>query len=436
MDAVLPNIPRLSTALAEWSACMLYIFLYRRRLQGVSFAVTTGLGFIALAVFLVLTGSLPLGFWLVCMALAVGIMYLLFILCSEMSLIAAGYCTIRAFILAEFAASLEWQIYLDVFYKKGMDAKWISYFCTIVVYGAILGVMYRLENWHPNRKDTLPADAADLWPTVFIGIAVFSASNMGFVPFNAELDNDAWYQVYKTRTFVDLAGVILLFAHHLQRSALHIQREFDAMQGVLQKQYIQYRQSKESIDLINRKYHDLKHQIAVLRAETDQSRRVAYLDQMENEIRNYEAQNKTGNSVLDTVLTGKSLRCAEQKIQFTCVADGSLLDGMDVMDICTIFGNALDNAIECELRIAEEEKRMIHLALFSKKDFLVIRIENYFEGELDFKEGLPVTTKEDSDYHGYGIKSIRYTAEKYGGNVSVRTHDNWFELDIIIPKMS
>lgn len=64
---------------------------------------------------------------------------------------------------------------------------------------------------------------------------------------------------------------------------------------------------------------------------------------MEAEIRQYEAQNKTGNKVLDTVLTSKSLYCNKNGITFTCVADGTLLGFMDVMDICSIFGNALDN---------------------------------------------------------------------------------------------
>lgn len=436
MKEVLPNIPRVYTALAEWGACMLYIFLYPRRIRGVRFWLTTGAGFFVMAAFLILTGRLPLEMWLICMALAVGLMYLMFLFCSELSYIAAGYCTVRAFILAELTASMAWQIYLRLFYYRKNGAKWCEVFCILAVYAAAYGLMYCLENRYPNRSDMLPVEAGDLWPTVLIGISVFFASNLGFVPLQAELDEEAWFQIYKTRTLVDFAGVILLFAHHLQRSILHIRKEYDSIQGVLQNQYMQYCQSRETIDLINRKYHDLKHQITLLRAEPDYARRKEYLDEMEQEIRNYEAQNKTGNSVLDTVLTSKSLLCVEKEIQFTCVADGKLLAQMEAMDICTIFGNVLDNAIECEMNIAEKEKRMIHLVLFSRKDFIVIRVENYFEGRLDFKEGIPVTTKKDADYHGYGIKSIRYTAEKYGGSLSIRTHENWFEMDILIPQQS
>ena len=94
------------------------------------------------------------------------------------------------------------------------------------------------------------------------------------------------------------------------------------------------------------KYHDLKHQIAGLRAETDSVRRVEWLDAMEDELSSFETWNKTGNRVLDTILAAKIFHCRKNNIQITCVADGKILDFIHVIDICTIFGNALDNAIE------------------------------------------------------------------------------------------
>lgn len=103
------------------------------------------------------------------------------------------------------------------------------------------------------------------------------------------------------------------------------------------------------------------------------------------------------------------------------------------MDICTVFGNMLDNAIECELRIPDKEKRLIHVAVYSHKDFLIIRCENYCPEEVSFRDGLPVTTKQDSDYHGYGVKSIRYTAQKYGGSVTMEVREKWFVMNILIP---
>ena len=154
---------------------------------------------------------------------------------------------------------------------------------------------------------------------------------------------------------------------------------------------------------------------------------------MEENIKAYEAQNKTGNPVLDTVLTSKSLYCQKHGINLTCVADGTKLGFMDVRDICTIFGNAMDNAIECELRIPDKTKRLIHVTVAVQRGFLLLRFENYYEGHLEFEEGLPVTTKQEKNYHGFGIKSIRYTAQKYNGSVKINTDDNWFEMKVLIP---
>ena len=122
-----------------------------------------------------------------------------------------------------------------------------------------------------------------------------------------------------------------------------------------------------------------------------------------------------------TILTGKHLYCMQHDINFTCVADGHLLDDMNVMDICTIFGNALDNAIEYEEKIEDRKKRLIRVAVYSQNQFVIIRVENYCEVQLAGGGVLPETTKKNKEYHGYGLKSIRTTAEKYGGSMTVRT---------------
>ena len=184
-------------------------------------------------------------------------------------------------------------------------------------------------------------------------------------------------------------------------------------------------------DLVER--YQPEFDLLLLDCELHAQRRLDFLDGMEEEIRTYEAQNKTGNSVLDTLLTGKSLYCARHGVELTCVADGAQLDFMDVMDICSIFGNLLDNAIECELTIQDKKKRLIHLAVYAKRDFLVIQCGNYCEDTPEFQDGLPVSTKGDGAYHGFGVKSIRRAAEKYGGTMTIHTRDSWFELNIVIP---
>ncbi len=431
--ATFPDIPRLYTALAEWLACLVYLSRLPRRLHGWKMAAASAVALLVQGLFLQLTGDAPLVLWMPCMAVAVGLMLLFIWLCCCVSGLDAVYTCMRAFILAEFAAALEWQLYFYSVYRMGWNSLWVEWALLAAVYAGVFGLAYFLENRQGTAILRVPATPRETGSAAIIAVAAFLMSNLSYVYSNTPFSSGFITDIFNTRTMVDLGGVAILYAYHMQRSELHMKYELDSIQNVLQNQYAQYRQSRESIDIINRKYHDLKHQIAALRAESDPQRRSAWLDEMEEDIKAYEAQNKTGSPVLDTVLTSKSLYCQKHGINLTCVADGTLLGFMDVMDICTIFGNALDNAIECELRLQDKTKRLIHVTVAAQRGFLLLRFENYYEGSLDMVEGLPVTTKKDKAYHGYGIKSIQYTAAKYGGSVKISTEDNWFELKVLIP---
>ena len=99
------------------------------------------------------------------------------------------------------------------------------------------------------------------------------------------------------------------------------------------------------------------------------------------------------------------------------------------------FGNALDNAIEHVIMIPEEEKRLIHLSVSAKKNFVFIKIENYCETEIKKNEhSFITTTKTDKQNHGFGLRSICAAAEKYGGSVNFDQIQNWFELIILLPR--
>ena len=110
---------------------------------------------------------------------------------------------------------------------------------------------------------------------------------------------------------------------------------------------------------------------------------------------------------------------------------------MHVTDICTIFGNALDNALEAVAMIEDPEQRLIHLTVKKHKNFILIQVLNYctnMENVADLTKGGHLkTSKADHRNHGFGIKSIRITAEKYGGSVNLDRKDGWFGLHIMLP---
>ena len=432
--SITPSIPRLSTALAEWSACCVTIFRYSRHMNGPRLWGILAMGLACQGGFLQATGTLPLPWWIPCMSFAIFLMLELIWLCCDMKMPTAVYFTIRAFLLAEFAASLEWQLYSYAAKRIPLLAgRAGTVLFVVVIYSIIFLLFFRLEGrWEQPRK-ALEFSPRELLSPVLIGLSSFLMSNLSFVYSDTPFSATHLFDIQNIRTLVDLAGMEILYSFHVQRCELFVQRERDAMQNLLQRQYDQYQRSQESIDLVNRKYHDLKHQIAVLRSEPDAERRAAFLDGMEDEIRIFETQNKTGNPVLDTVLTGKSMTCAQQGIELTSIADGSLLSRMEAMDICTIFGNLLENAVECELRIPEPEKRLIRLSVSRRRNFAFIQVENYCPDPVDLKDGLPQTTKGDPNYHGFGVQSVRSTAEKYGGSLTLRWEESWFTATVLIP---
>ncbi|MBQ8237703.1 MAG: sensor histidine kinase [Oscillospiraceae bacterium] len=432
MNVILHDIPRLYTGIAEWAACMMYVLLFPPRLRR-QLQIPAALGCLVIqCVFLVVTDDVPLVWWIPCMVTAFAMMVGQLLLLGDMDLRTACHVGVHAFVLAEFAAALEWQLHYFLWGEQD-PAWWQQYILLAAVFGVVYLVSWIIASRLMMPPGKLMVSKSELFIVVIIGIIVFAMSNLSFYdrenPFSAVYARD----IMNIRTLVDFAGNTVLIAYFIQRKQNHSQKELAALQTVLENQYAQYRMSRDTIDLINRKYHDLKHQIAALRAEPDAEVRERWLREMEEDIRAYEAQNKTGNHILDTVLTGKSLQCQNQGIELVVVADGRVLDFMDLMDICTIFGNALDNAIECEMKIADPSKRMIRLMLSAQKSFLLLKVENYCPTPPDFRDGLPATTKRDTDNHGFGLKSIRNTAQKYGGSMTTAVEDNWFVLKVLIP---
>ena len=227
--------------------------------------------------------------------------------------------------------------------------------------------------------------------------------------------------------------VMILYLQNTLFKKSAMKQELDTLNQLWHQQKAQYELSRENIALINHKCHDLKHQIAAMRAITSSDEREKYLREVEDSVQIYDSIVKTGNEVLDTVLTEKSLICAAGNIKINCIADGRRMDILDPVDLYTVFGNAVDNAIESVKHLENQEMRMIDVLVYVRKQFLMINIMNPIGSRLDFEGDLPVTTKTRNGYHGFGLKSIRHTVGKYNGFMKIDTAENIFSLKILIP---
>ncbi len=211
----------------------------------------------------------------------------------------------------------------------------------------------------------------------------------------------------------------------------YYRRNSEDMQNFIRNKMQYYQMSRDGITSLQIKCHDLKHQIAAIRTKTEQENFHKYLDRLEDSIIEYGTVVECGHETINVVLTEKNILCTTSGVKFSYILDGTLFDFMTEMEIYSLFGNALDNALESCSKVADPEKRVISLKAAARGDMVVLHVENCFEQALNMVDGMPQTTKKGSG-HGFGLRSIQSIAEKYGGVATVNAADGLFKLTVVM----
>lgn len=210
------------------------------------------------------------------------------------------------------------------------------------------------------------------------------------------------------------------------------EREQMILEQLLRQEQEQHELSRATVDVINRKCHDLRHQISALRNMNSDEQEKS-IGELEQAVMIYDSFSKSGNKDVDIILAEKSLLAEKNHIVIRSIVDGGRLSFLKVEDLFSLLGNALDNAIDAAGQEQEEERRIITLNAMARENLYTIHLENPCAREPLFVDGLPVTTKPDTDYHGYGMRSMRYLCEKYKGVLTCGWEDGIFTLDILFP---
>lgn len=224
-----------------------------------------------------------------------------------------------------------------------------------------------------------------------------------------------------------LAVLMLLTMNDRLKISLATERRIDRQR---QKHY---EISQANRDVINMKAHDIRKNIESMYAQGMLQGSPKSVKIIQDGLRIYDSLFDTGNAALDAVLNEKSLFCESHGITLTCLADGRTLDFLETADVYSLFGNILDNAIEAVRQLDDASKRAITLDVRSVGSVLKIEERNFYNGDLRFRDGLPVSTKNDARYHGFGTQSMRYVVYQYGGRMSLETEDGVFRVSIGIP---
>jgi len=245
------------------------------------------------------------------------------------------------------------------------------------------------------------------------------------VQYNDKIDT---LSLWMTRIYNLCICLLALWLQFTQLDNKEANMRLVVTERILSEQKHQYELLKQNMDIINIKCHDLKNQIHDVNGEATIEK--SELDEIDGAVKIYQSIAKTGNEALDVVLTEKSLMCDKNKINLTYIIDGEKLGFMKPSDIYSLFGNAIDNAIEAVMPL-EEENRNISIIVKKQSGFISVHIENCCAVIPEFKNGLPVTTKEDTENHGFGMMSISSIVDKYRGTMSVEANGKKFSLDIL-----
>ncbi len=211
------------------------------------------------------------------------------------------------------------------------------------------------------------------------------------------------------------------------------QHERNQIEKLAKKQHDNLLFNLKSIETVNRKYHDLRHIIRGIDAMTSLEEVKDSIKSIEKEIQSYELIFNTGNKTLDVIFTDRMQESRNKEITLHIHADGQGWDSISDIDIATIFGNALDNAIESVERNFEPAKRLIDVRIGKVNEMLIARFENPFTHRLERTQSKLLSTKVNPENHGYGLQSIQTIVEKYDGEMDIKTDGEVFVLTVIIP---
>lgn len=228
-------------------------------------------------------------------------------------------------------------------------------------------------------------------------------------------------------------SLILIMIRIIKDNKLRAENEIVKEKMDMQYQY--YLTIKNSQEKVRKLYHDINNHIACIKNISEEQKNVdMYVDEINRELKSYQTVFDTGNMILDVILNEKKSICDKEDIEF--ISDVKLIncEFIDMIDVCSIFSNILDNAIEACLKIDDENiHRFIKIRSSIVKKFIVIKCKNSKNNDILLKNGEILTDKKDTFRHGIGLNSIKNSVKKYDGNVKIDIEEESFSITIYMP---
>lgn len=345
--------------------------------------------------------------------------------CTKMSLSGDCYCAVWAFVSCEAVYEM-WTLFR--YLTPALHASPTAQIISVLLFSlaAYLILNRTLARWMP-QKDIYQIGPRQLSSAIVLWIMFTTVAYYLLSPQNRYIN------ILLVLIMCQIYCVSLLYLQTELFKKSQMQKDIDALNFLYSCEQKQYEIACQNVRIVSRKCEELDQMINTMQQYLPEDLRQDMKSPITDAMRSCDTILKSGNSVLDIVLAEKKMLADAKGIQINCVADGKLLNFMEVVDIYAVFSNALDNAIEAVAGLSNSSHRLIDVLVHESQNFVVINFSNPLKDSLEFDEGLPVTTKTKNSFHGYGLKMLRRAIEKYHGIFTIEAAGGFFTLKILIP---
>lgn len=230
-----------------------------------------------------------------------------------------------------------------------------------------------------------------------------------------------------------MSSILLIMVVFKAIKDIKDKNEENLLKEKIDMQYNYYLNLQETQNKVKRIYHDMSnHMICIKNMSSEQEDLNNYIDGISKDLNEFKEIYNTGNMILDIILNEKQAKCNESNIKFSCDINFSKCSFIEMTDVCSIFSNILDNAVEACNKINNDEK-YIKIRGTVVKSYYVIRCENSKINKVKIKNYKIITSKKDKFIHGIGLKSVKSSLKKYDGELEMEDFENEFLLQIYIP---
>lgn len=270
---------------------------------------------------------------------------------------------------------------------------------------------------------------AGVFSTVIIIAVLQRISEMG----ELGVQEQNLYGLCVTGAFIVFGSVMVRLSYSVKRnSAYEKQQEIMSLYMERQENYISHVIQKD--EEMRRFRHDIRGHINVLQYcinSGDIAKAREYVNEISDVITNGNLKKYTGISAVDAMINDMEKRIKDKNITLEWKGSIQEYKEIKVFDMCTLFVNLMNNAIEACEKLPDEKKILINTYVYEGK--IYISEENAYVGEINIgKDGMPETAKTDKKNHGIGSKNIKSVVEKYNGKVVYTVGNGQFKIEILI----